>query len=191
MEGDVVAVLARVPASRRRALAVAVPLLAVLVTAPVLYLRGGDRLHGAGGGVSGPVTIGEELHTMVDLYTDGGALELVSARLVGVAPGLDAEVSLVDKGELNTIGASRGQLAEGYRRLPIEGYRLRGSSASDSHIVLDLQLVATRPGVAQVQGIAVTYRDGFLRERTATLRAPVCLSASSDWATAPAPDCGW
>lgn len=186
------AVLTRVPARRPRALVVAVPLLAVLVTAAVLYLRGGDRLHGAGGGVSGPVTIGEEFHTTVELSTDGGAVELVSARVLGISPGLDVEVSLVDRGDLPTIGSSRGHLAEGSRRLPIEGYRLRGSSASDAHIVLDLQLVATRPGVAQVQGTVVTYRDGFLRERTATLRAPVCLSASSDWRSAPSPiDCGW
>lgn len=185
------AVLARVPARRRRAFVVAVPLFAVFVTAPVLYLRGGDRLHGAGGGVSGPVTIGEEFHTTVELNTDGGTVELVSARVLGISLGLDVEVSLVDRGDLPTIGSSRGPLADGYRRLPIEGYALRGSKPGDSHIVLDLKLVATRPGVAQVQGVAVTYRDGFLRERTALLRAPVCLSASSDWATAPAPDCGW
>ena len=177
----------RVPASRRRALLVLVPVVVVAAAAGASYLRGGARLTGTGGSVSSPVTIGEEFHTMVDLNTEGETLELVSARAVGASPDLRVEVSLVKRGDAPQIGASRGPLPDGYRVLDLSGHRLR--TGRDGDLVLDLRLIATSAGTHEMRAVAVTYRAGSLRERTAVLPAPVCLSAADDWTAAPEAQC--
>ncbi len=78
---------------------VVAPVLAAVVAASVLYVQGGDRLSGSGGNVGAPVTIGEEFHTMVFLDTNGGTVELVSARASDASPGLNVDVRLVPESD--------------------------------------------------------------------------------------------
>jgi len=183
--------LAGVPARRRRTALVVVPLLAALLAGAALYLSGGDRLTGAGGGVSAPVDIGAEFHTTVFLDTDGGTVELVSARPVGATPDLEVELTLVElTSGASGIGAARGPLDdERYRQLPLEGHRLRSSSNGDPRLLVDVRLVPGSLGIHQLRAIEVTYRAGFLRERTEVLDVPVCLTAWTDWAVAPESGC--
>ena len=158
------------------------------VAASASYLQGGARLTGTGGSVGVAVTIGEEFHTTVDLDTGGGTIELVSARAVGASPDLRVEVSLMERGRAPRIGALRGSLPDGYRVIDLPGHRLRTSTPTGD-LVLDLRLIATRAGTHELRAVAVTYRAGSLRERTAVLPAPVCLSASEDWTAAPEVRC--
>lgn len=180
-----------VTASRRRVLLVLVPMAAVVLAALALYLRGGDRPTGAGGGVSAPVDVGAEFHTTVFLDTDGGTVEFVSARPVGATPALQVELTLVERRSgANGIGAARGPLDdERYRQVPLEGHHLRTSSPDEPHHEIAGHLVPGSRGVHQLRGIEVTYRAGFLRERTALLDVPVCLSAWTDWTAAPEIEC--
>ena len=175
----------RVPVSRRRTALVLVPAIVAVLAAGALYVRGGDRLSGSGGSVTGPVTIGEEFHTLAFLDTGGGTIELVSAMALGSPPGLQVDVSLVDMGSAPSLGSSRGPLDARYRVVDLAGHRLRTSSPDDLGYQLDIRLIATTEGIHQVRAVAVTYRAGFLRERTAVLAVPVCLSASADWKSAP------
>ena len=73
---------------------------------------------------------------------------------------------------------------ERYRKVDLAGHLLRTSSPDDLGYVLDIRLTATAEGIHQIRAVAVTYRAGLLRERTAVLSVPVCLSASEDWTAA-------
>ncbi|MGQ0830339.1 MAG: hypothetical protein ACT4OV_01540 [Microthrixaceae bacterium] len=186
---NVTAVAGRVSTSRRRVVLLVVAVCVAALAAAVLYVRGGDRLSGSGGGVSGPVTIGEEFHTMASLDTGGGTVELVSVTTIGTSPGLRAEVSLVELGDAPPLGSARGPLNDRYRVVDLAGHRLHTSRPDDLRYWLDIRLIATTEGIHQIRAVAVTYRAGFLRERTAVLPVPVCLSASEDWKAAPEADC--
>ncbi len=170
---------------RRRGLLAVVIVAAGLTTGAWLYLREGGRLVGAGGSITAPVKVGEEFHTMAFLETRGGPIELVSAVPVGESEGARVEVALVDVGDRGFIGSSTGPLGPDYELLDIDGFHLDLPDADKGRHALDLRVVPEREGVHQVSAIAVTYRDGFLRERTATLTAPLCLLAFDDWTTIP------
>lgn len=120
--------------------------LVVVVLASIVYLHGGDRLSGAGGNVTGPVTIGEEFHTMVLLDTRGGSVELVSARPTGVSNGLQVDVTLVRLGTRTPIGSSRGPLEPGFQEVTIPGHQLRSSDQDRPRYALDVRVIATAPG---------------------------------------------
>jgi|GEM_PF-6780234 len=166
------------------------PLAAALLVGTALYLSGGDRVTGAGGGVSAPVDLGAAFHTTVLLDTDGGTVELVSARPVGATPGLEVELTLVEARGSAGVGAARGPLDdERFRQLPLEGHRLRTGQADEVRHLIDVRLVPGARGIHQLRAIEVTYRAGFLRERTAVLDVPVCLSAWTDWTIAPEIEC--
>jgi hypothetical protein len=158
---------------------------ALLVIGSWLYLRGGARLSGAGGSVAAPVKVGEEFHTMAFLETRGGEIELVSAVPVGAGDGARVDVTLVDVGGRGLVGSSTGPLGPDYRRLDIKGFKLESAASEDLRYALDLRLVAEREGAHRVSAIAVTYRDGFLRERTATVASPLCVLAFADWSSIP------
>ena len=181
--------LSEVPADRRRKLLVGALIGAVLIVSAVVYVRGGDRLTGSGGGVSASVTIDEEFHTMAQLETHGASLELVSARPVGLSEGLEADVQLVRVREADPTGSSRGPLSDAYEPIGLSGYLLQTLDGADETYWLDVTAVATEAGRQTMEGVEVTYRDGFLRERTAVIPMPLCLAASTDWRTAPDVDC--
>ncbi|MGV3760520.1 MAG: hypothetical protein ACO1PW_13420 [Actinomycetota bacterium] len=174
--------VAGVSARRRRRALVLVPLVIAALVASVVYLQGGARLTGSGGSIGGPVDIGAEFHTTVFLDTDGGTIELVSARPIGATPDLRVELTLVrpTDGAVG-VGSNRGPLDDRFRPVELRGHRLRTSDPDDLNHLIDVRLVATSEGIHQLAGIEVTYRSGFLRERTAVLPVPVCLSATDDW----------
>ena len=75
----------------------------------------------------------------------------------------------------------RGPLPSGYEIVPLNGRTVRGASVGDSEYLLDLRVVATIGGEHQLRSVDVTYRAGFLRNRTVRLSVPGCVTASSDW----------
>lgn len=155
-------------------------MLAFDAAASVLYLRGGDRLTGAGGTVSLAVAQGEEFHAFASLDSGGGSVELVSVRPVGVSDGLEVDVRLVLLGDGSFLGAWRGPLESAY-----EFPELRGTVITQGRdlagYALDLRAVASRTGTYRVEAVDVTYRAGFLRTRTARIpaRSLVCVTEAT------------
>lgn len=73
-------------------------LISVVLLAAFLVVRhqeGGARLSIGSGGFGGPVKVGAEFHAGLPLDTAGTEVTLLSARAVGVEPGLEAGVRLL------------------------------------------------------------------------------------------------
>lgn len=149
---------------------------AVTAGAGFAYAQGGDRLALDGYGGAGPTLVDVDFHVFVALGTDGGAVELVSARPVGAAGAVEADVQLVRIEGEDPVGTYRGRLRRDYVVVPLGGHVVDGPLGTTSHW-LDVRVRPTETGVVRLASVAVTYRDGFLRERTAELGIPLCLVA--------------
>lgn len=145
------------------------------------YQAGGAHLSGGGFGVGAPVTIGEEFHTSVRLDTGGRDVVLLSATPATSETGLEVTIRLVHGGPYGNpqVGGIRGPLGSAYEFTELAGRTVR--SVDRTPLWLDLRVIASRPGVHRLEGIAITYRAGPLRTRTAGVPAGVCLWASADW----------
>lgn len=180
------AVLAR-PAWQRRAAVVLLPATFLACIALVRYFSGGPRLGPSGARVSAPVTVGEEFHAGVPLPTRGGDVELIEVRPVGVTGAVVVDVRLATRSQSATtlLGTVRGPLTERDGVVVLPTSAAKGLTITmdgrEPVYTLDVRMIGTEPGTSGLTGVDVTYRAGFLRQRTARLNVAICLHASSDW----------
>jgi hypothetical protein len=160
----------------------------VVVTVAILggavgYLAGGGRVHGNGptAAYSG-VPVGEEVHTTLFIEVVGGPVEIVSAEVRSSSDRLAGDVRVVVS-EAQPVFGVRGP-RPGVRTQPVANRRIAGESTQ-----LDMRLVATAPGRHDIDAVAITYRAGAVRERTAILPMSLCVDAVVA-AEAPAPSGG-
>ena len=163
------------------------PATVVAAISSLRYLKAGPRMRAVGFGISAPVTVGEEFHVGVPLPTRGGAVELVDVRPVGVSGPVTIDTRLTVPGPSGRqLGSVRGPLTRD-DAIALPQSSVRGVVASTdgppTMYTVDVRMIATAPGTSMFTAFEVTYRAGFLRQRTARFNVSVCLHASSDWTT--------
>ncbi len=148
------------------------------------YARGGGHLELPSGYTSGPVTIGDEFHLLLDLYVEEDPIELRSLAVTSTGDG-EVDVRLVRLVGGAPGGSFTGPLPDDYEVVPVRGHEISGDPSMDgvSHYALDVRVVADAPGPTGITEVAVDYDAGRFRSRRAVVREPLCVRAVTDMAT--------